>query len=31
MDVLNSLTSRDPNQRPDFNGDTLIRIIIEEQ
>jgi cyclophilin family peptidyl-prolyl cis-trans isomerase len=30
MDVLESLTPRDPYQNPDFEGDAVIRIIIEE-
>ena len=30
MDVLESLTPRDPNQNPQFEGDKIIRIIIEE-
>jgi cyclophilin family peptidyl-prolyl cis-trans isomerase len=30
MDVLNSLTLRDPNNAPDFVGDTLYTVIIEE-
>ena len=30
MDVLKKLTPRDPNQRPDFEGDRIIRITIEE-
>ncbi|MEZ4677684.1 MAG: peptidylprolyl isomerase [Caldilineaceae bacterium] len=30
MDVLNSLTLRDPNAAPDFEGDTLYTVIIEE-
>lgn len=30
MDVLESLTPRDPTQYPDFEGDTIIRITIEE-
>ena len=31
MDVLNSLTPRDPSQSPDFTGDTIFQVIIEEQ
>ena len=31
MDVLDSLTPRDPSQRPAFTGDTLFQVIIEEQ
>ena len=30
MDVLKSLTPRDPLYNPDFEGDTVIRIVIEE-
>ncbi len=30
MDVLNSLTMRDPNTAPDFEGDTLYTVIIDE-
>lgn len=30
MDVLRSLTPRDPAQLPDYKGDTIIRITIEE-
>ncbi len=30
MDVLESLTPRDPNQNPQFEGDKIIRITIEE-
>ena len=30
MDVLESLTPRDPEQNPDYEGDAIIRIIIEE-
>ena len=30
MDVLNNLTPRDPNKKPDFAGDKIIRIVIEE-
>jgi cyclophilin family peptidyl-prolyl cis-trans isomerase len=30
MDVLNSLTLRDPNAAPDFEGDTLYTVEIEE-
>lgn len=30
MDVLNALTLRDPNAAPDFEGDTLYTVIIEE-
>ena len=31
MDVLKELTPRDPNRNPDFTGDKLIRIVIEEK
>jgi len=31
MDVLGKLTPRDPNQNPQFAGDTIMRIIIEER
>ena len=31
MDVVDSLTPRDPNQGPDFPGDTLIEVLITEQ
>jgi len=31
MDVLNKLTPRDPGQNPDFEGDRIKRIIIEEE
>lgn len=31
MDVLEKLTPRDPNQKPDFEGDRIIRITIEER
>jgi len=30
MDVLEKLTPRDPTQKPNFTGDKIIRIIIEE-
>ena len=30
MDVLESITPRDPNQNPKFEGDRIIRVIIEE-
>jgi peptidyl-prolyl cis-trans isomerase B (cyclophilin B) len=30
MDVLESLTPRDPDEHPNYKGDTIIRIIIEE-
>ena len=30
MDVLEALTPRDPNQNPQFEGDRIIRITIEE-
>ena len=30
MDVLQALTPRDPNKNPDFEGDRIIRIVIEE-
>lgn len=31
MDVLKKLTPRDPNQRPQFSGDKIIRITIKEE
>lgn len=31
MDVLENLTPRDPNQNPQFDGDKIIRITIEER
>jgi len=31
MDVLKKLTPRDPNQNPNFTGDKIIRITIEEK
>jgi len=31
MDVLEKLTPRDPNQNPQFKGDTILRITIEEK
>jgi cyclophilin family peptidyl-prolyl cis-trans isomerase len=31
MDVLNRLTPRDPNESPDYQGDTLITVEIEEK
>jgi cyclophilin family peptidyl-prolyl cis-trans isomerase len=31
MDVLEKLTPRDPNQNPQFEGDKIIRITIEER
>jgi len=31
MDVLQKLTARDPSQHPDYEGDTVIRITIEEK
>ena len=31
MDVLESLTPRDPEQNPDYEGDAVIRIVIEEE
>jgi peptidyl-prolyl cis-trans isomerase B (cyclophilin B) len=31
MDILNNLTERDPNQNPQFEGDRIIRITIEEK
>ena len=31
MDVLENLTPRDPNQNPQFEGDKIIRITIEER
>ncbi|MFC1909327.1 peptidylprolyl isomerase [Chloroflexota bacterium] len=30
MDVLQTLTTRDPNKNPDFEGDRIIRIVIQE-
>ena len=30
MDVLESLTPRDPDKHPSYKGDTIIRIVIEE-
>ncbi|MFC1962336.1 peptidylprolyl isomerase [Chloroflexota bacterium] len=30
MDVLEKLTSRDPSQNPDFTGDKILRITIQE-
>ncbi|MFC1955317.1 peptidylprolyl isomerase [Chloroflexota bacterium] len=30
MDILKKLTPRDPNKKPDFTGDKIIRIVIEE-
>ena len=30
MDVLKALTPRDPSQNPQFEGDRVIRIVIEE-
>ena len=30
MDVLKNLTPRDPNSNPDFTGDKIIRVVIEE-
>jgi cyclophilin family peptidyl-prolyl cis-trans isomerase len=30
MDVLESLTPRDPDKNPSYKGDTIIRIVIEE-
>ena len=30
MDVLQSITPRDPNQNPQFEGDKIIRIVIKE-
>lgn len=30
MDVLESLTPRDPRQEPDFDGDRIVRVTIEE-
>jgi len=30
MDVLESLTPRDPDQHPTYKGDTILRIVIEE-
>jgi peptidyl-prolyl cis-trans isomerase B (cyclophilin B) len=31
MDVLNRLRPRDPNQNPDYRGDTILRITITEE
>lgn len=31
MDVLGKLTPRDPSQNPQFEGDTIVRITIEER
>lgn len=31
MDVVNGLTRRDPNQSPDFNGDVISSVTIEEK
>lgn len=31
MDVADSLTPRDPNSSPDFAGDKLIKVVIEER
>ncbi|TES87962.1 MAG: peptidylprolyl isomerase [Dehalococcoidia bacterium] len=31
IDVLEKLTPRDPNQNPQFEGDKILRIIIEER
>ena len=31
MNVVDSLTPRDPNQRPDYEGDRLLEVIIEER
>ncbi len=31
MDVLESLTSRDPSENPDYKGDAIIRVTIEEK
>jgi len=31
MDVADSLTPRDPNSSPDFAGDKLIKVVIQEQ
>jgi cyclophilin family peptidyl-prolyl cis-trans isomerase len=31
MDILNRLTERDPNRMPNFQGDKIIRITIEER
>jgi cyclophilin family peptidyl-prolyl cis-trans isomerase len=31
MDVVNNLTRRDPNQRPDFSGDVIESVTIQEQ
>ncbi len=31
MDVVDSLTPRDPSQSPDYDGDKLLEVLIEEQ
>jgi cyclophilin family peptidyl-prolyl cis-trans isomerase len=31
MDVLESLTPRDPSQNPSFAGDSILTILIQEQ
>jgi cyclophilin family peptidyl-prolyl cis-trans isomerase len=31
LDVLESLTPRDPQQRPDFQGDRILTITVEEE
>ena len=31
MDVLNDIKLRDPSQNPDFEGDKIIKITIEEE
>ena len=31
MDVVDSLTLRDPSQNPDFLGDKLLEVLIEER
>ena len=31
MDVVDSLTPRDPGQNPDYAGDKLLEVLIEER
>ena len=31
LDVLQSLTPRDPQQNPDFEGDKILTIVIQEE
>jgi cyclophilin family peptidyl-prolyl cis-trans isomerase len=31
MDVLRSLTPRDPQQNPDYEGDKILTVVIEEE